>query len=178
MNRLKELRLEHGDKQEDIATLLGVSTMTISRWEKDEELSIKHNQAKQLADYFGIQVSYLLGDSEFRTWAEEDFYHTTGYPLNFSNEPSLEDLGISKEDDEEARNRINETYLRFITDTEKLKTLKSDTLVAFRFIESIRNNLRHGIVKPYSYAWEMDKISFQLLDLLERIEQREKELKD
>lgn len=88
MNRLKELRLEHGDKQEDIATLLGVSTMTISRWEKDEELSIKHNQAKQLADYFGIQVSYLLGDSEFRTWAEEDFYHTTGYPMNLSYEPT------------------------------------------------------------------------------------------
>ncbi|HEP1795070.1 TPA: helix-turn-helix transcriptional regulator [Streptococcus suis] len=88
MNRLKELRLEHGDKQEDIATLLGVSTMTISRWEKDEELSIKHNQAKQLANYFGVQVSYLLGDSNFRTWSEEDFYHTTGYPINLSDEPT------------------------------------------------------------------------------------------
>ncbi|MGE9834141.1 helix-turn-helix transcriptional regulator [Streptococcus orisratti] len=178
MNRLKDLRTEHGDKQEDIAKFLGVSTMTISRWEKDKVLSIKHTHAKKLAEYFGVQVSYLLGESDFRTWAEEDFYHTTGYPMNFHNDPSLEDLGISKEDDEEAKNRISETYLRFITDKEKLKMLKSDTLVALRFIESIRNNLRHGIVKPYSYAWEMDKISFQLLDLLERIEQRETELKD
>ncbi|WP_161950986.1 hypothetical protein, partial [Streptococcus suis] len=93
------------------------------------------------------------------------------------HQSTLEDFDTSKED-EDAQNRVDETYLRFITDTEKLKILKSDTLVAFRFVESIRNNLRHGIVKPYSYAWEMDKISFQLLDLLERIEQREKELKD
>ncbi|MFH6648559.1 helix-turn-helix transcriptional regulator [Streptococcus suis] len=177
MNRLKELRIDHGDKQEDIAKLLGVSTMTISRWEKDKELSLKHSQAKQLAEYFGVQVSYLLGESDFRTWSDEDFFHTTGYPLNMSHQSTLEDFDTSKED-EDAQNRVDETYLRFITDTEKLKILKSDTLVAFRFVESIRNNLRHGIVKPYSYAWEMDKISFQLLDLLERIEQREKELKD
>lgn len=82
----------------------------------------------------------------------------------------------AEKDDEEARNRIEETYLRFITDLERLRTLKSDTLVAIRFIESIQNNLHHGTVKPYSYAWEMEKISSQLLDLLDRIDQRENEL--
>lgn len=176
MNRLKELRKEKGLTQAELAHGIGTTKLTVSNWENEKHV-IKSDKAQALADFFGVSVGYLLGYSDFRTWAEEDFYHTTGYPMNFPNELSLGE-GISEEDDEEARNRINETYLRFITDAEKLKTLKSDTLVAFRFIESIRNNLRHSIVKPYSYAWEMDKISFQLLDLLERIEQREKELKD
>lgn len=89
MNRLKELRQEKNIRQEDLAKAIGVSPMTISRWEKAEDLSaVKTEKAQKLADYFGVQVSYLLGYSDFRTWAEEDFLQTTGYPITMSNEPS------------------------------------------------------------------------------------------
>ncbi|MGM9884822.1 helix-turn-helix domain-containing protein [Streptococcus hyointestinalis] len=87
MNRLKELRQEKKAKQEDLAEVAGVSAMTISRWENGES-TIKSDKAQKLADYFGVQVSYLLGYSDFRTWAEEDFLQTTGYPITMSNEPS------------------------------------------------------------------------------------------
>lgn len=63
MNRLKELRQSKGLKQEDIAKFLGVSTMTISRWEKNNA-DIKFTKAKLLAEYFDVTVPYLLGDSE------------------------------------------------------------------------------------------------------------------
>lgn len=175
MNRIKELRQKEKLTQEELASIIGVTKRTIIAWEKGER-QIKQDKAKALADYFEVQVTYLLGFSNFRTHYEEDFFYTTGYPLNMSEEPTLDELGISEEEDKEARNRIEETYLRFITETDKLKALRSDTLVAIKFIESIRNNLKHGVIKPFSYAWEMDKISSQLLDLIDRIDQREEEL--
>ena len=42
MNRLKELRTRANKTQKQLADILGVSEMTISRWEKEPKLSIKH----------------------------------------------------------------------------------------------------------------------------------------
>ncbi|HFI0327738.1 TPA: helix-turn-helix domain-containing protein [Streptococcus suis] len=87
MNRLKELRQEKKLSQKELAKKIGVHYRTLQNWENGES-QIKPDKAKQLADFFGVQVSYLLGYSDFRTWAEEDFYHTTGYPMNLSYEPT------------------------------------------------------------------------------------------
>ena len=67
-NRIKQLRNDHIPKltQENLANEIGVSKLTISRWE-NEEVQIKPDKAKQLADYFGVSVPYLLGFSDFRT---------------------------------------------------------------------------------------------------------------
>ena len=67
MNRLKELRKQANKTQKDLSELLGVSEMTISRWENEKELSIKHEYAQQLADYFGVGVGYLLGYDDDKT---------------------------------------------------------------------------------------------------------------
>lgn len=63
-NRIKQLRNEHNPKltQENLANEMGVTKLTISRWE-NEEVQIKSDKAKQLADYFGVSVAYLLGYS-------------------------------------------------------------------------------------------------------------------
>ena len=60
MNRLKELRKEKKLTQEDLAGKIGVSKITILRWENGER-QIKQDKAQQLADYFGVSVGYLLG---------------------------------------------------------------------------------------------------------------------
>ena len=64
MNRLKELRKKSKTTQKEIANLLGVSEMTISRWEKETELSIKHEYINKLSDYFNVSVGNLLGDED------------------------------------------------------------------------------------------------------------------
>ena len=61
MNKLQELRKSKGDTQKTLAELLGVSEMTISRWEKEKELKIKYEYTQKLADYFGVSVGHLLG---------------------------------------------------------------------------------------------------------------------
>ena len=67
MNRLKELRKEKGLTQKGLADEIGVSKITVLRWE-NEERQIKIDKAQKLADYFGVSVGYLLG---FGTIEEE-----------------------------------------------------------------------------------------------------------
>lgn len=62
MNRLKELRKQKKLTQENLANEIGVAKITISRWEKGEQ--IKSDKAKQLADYLNVSVAHLLGYSD------------------------------------------------------------------------------------------------------------------
>jgi transcriptional regulator with XRE-family HTH domain len=61
MNKLQELRKNNGDTQKTLAELLGVSEMTISRWEKEKELKIKYDYIQKLAKHFKVSIGYLLG---------------------------------------------------------------------------------------------------------------------
>lgn len=63
MNRIKALRIANKITQDDIAKKLGVSSMSVSRWEKGEA-QIKPDKAQALADYFSVSVGYLLGYSD------------------------------------------------------------------------------------------------------------------
>jgi transcriptional regulator with XRE-family HTH domain len=63
MSKLRELRKAKNMTQSELAKEINVSEKTISRWEKDDTL-MKANKAKELADYFNVSVSYLLGYSD------------------------------------------------------------------------------------------------------------------
>lgn len=71
MNRIKELRTREKCTQKELADLLGITSMTISRWEKEENPAIKHEQAQTLANHFGVSVPYLLGHDELETTLKE-----------------------------------------------------------------------------------------------------------
>lgn len=61
--RLRELRLEKGVSQIEIAKILNMSKMAISHWEKgNSEPSIE--QLKVLARYFDVTIDYLVGFSD------------------------------------------------------------------------------------------------------------------
>lgn len=60
MNRLKQLRQQTGDTQEDVAKAIGVTRRGYQKME-NEESQIKSDKAQQLAKYFGVSVGYLLG---------------------------------------------------------------------------------------------------------------------
>lgn len=66
MNRLKELRQEKKLSQKELAENIGVHYRTLQNWENGES-QIKPEKSKQLAEFFGVSVGYLLGyvdDSE------------------------------------------------------------------------------------------------------------------
>ncbi|HFI0327359.1 TPA: helix-turn-helix domain-containing protein [Streptococcus suis] len=65
MNRLKILRKEKGETQDQVAEIAGVSKRSYIYWENGER-QIKPDKAQALADHFGVPVGYLLGYSDFR----------------------------------------------------------------------------------------------------------------
>lgn len=189
-NRIKQLRNEHIPKltQENLANEMGVTKLTISRWE-NEEVQIKPDKAKELADFFNVDVGYLLGYNK----AHERVYELFGYhpekgstgistldeiieKANFNLSDNNKSLDDFDENNSIYSELVEDHYLRFIKDKKTLDQLTSDTLVAIKFIESIQNNLLHGRVRPNSLAWEMEKVSSKLLDLYNTIEQRKGEL--
>ena len=60
MNRLKQLRQQTGDTQEDVAKVIGVTRRGYQKM-GNEESQIKSDKAQKLAKYFGVSVGYLLG---------------------------------------------------------------------------------------------------------------------
>lgn len=63
MKRLKELRIQRGLTQTQVGDLIGVSCVTIARYEAgDREPS--NAKISTLADYFGVTVDYLMGRDE------------------------------------------------------------------------------------------------------------------
>lgn len=167
MSRLKELRIKRELTQQQLVDELNetfphnekpFSKMNISNWENGKH-NIKPEKAQQLADYFGVSVGYLLGYDDI---TKVDVTDVETFKL------------FEKVVDEQTK----EFGLKEITDIEQLKELKSDALIALKFIESIRNSLTIGVIKPYSYPWKMEEISNILLDLLTTIERREQELAD
>lgn len=62
MNNLKWLRKQKGLTQEELASELGITKRGYQRIEA-EEVQIKPQKLKALADYFGVSEGYILGYS-------------------------------------------------------------------------------------------------------------------
>ena len=63
MNRIKELRKQKKVTQEEVAEAIGVTRRGFQKWENGEsQITLKN--ASQLADYFGVPLTYLLNQEE------------------------------------------------------------------------------------------------------------------
>lgn len=65
--RLKELRIEKGKTQEQLAKDLGTTDVSISRYEAGAR-EPKSDILNALADYFGVSTDYLLGRTNERNY--------------------------------------------------------------------------------------------------------------
>ena len=65
-SRLKELRMERGIRQDDLAELMGVTVGTVSKWERDIRKP-DFPMLDKLCDEFKVTIGYLLGEDESRT---------------------------------------------------------------------------------------------------------------
>ena len=63
MNRLRELRKRKGLTQSDLAEKLGVTSMSISRYENGKD-EINNKNLKKLSEIFDVSIDYLLGNTE------------------------------------------------------------------------------------------------------------------
>lgn len=64
MNRLKELRVQHGYKtQQDLAKVLFVNQTAVSQWERGVTVPSSQMLVK-LSDLYGVSIDYMLGSDD------------------------------------------------------------------------------------------------------------------
>ena len=66
MIRLKELRLEKGLSQEDVAQYLGITQQAYANYERGARQADYENLRK-LSEIFGTTIDYILGKSDIRS---------------------------------------------------------------------------------------------------------------
>ena len=71
MNRLKELRLEKGLLQSDVAKILGKTDRDVGLYERGERV-IATDVFAQLSDFFNCSIDYLLGKTDIRKNEKQD----------------------------------------------------------------------------------------------------------
>lgn len=155
-NRLKSLRKEVGLSQGELAEEVGVSYRTIQNWENGVN-QIKPDKAQLLADYFYVDVAYLLGFSPFRNRQEEDFYYTTGYPISLGPTPRDED---NKEDNNEYNVVKITPHNTALSDEELMKLPKEERQI---YIKEQFKNLEVQIASVNEKLSELSKISTESL---------------
>ncbi len=65
MNRIKELRQEKKLTQKELANLLGVNMVTLSRYENNNR-NPKIDKLEKMSDIFGVTVEYITGESDLK----------------------------------------------------------------------------------------------------------------
>ena len=109
LNRLKDLRIEKGLLQSDIAKIINKSERTVGFYESGER-DMNTETLAILADFFNCSIDYLLGKSDIRN------------PEEFNNDDLH--IALSKEDkgviSDELKNKITE-YAKFVIEQEKNK---------------------------------------------------------
>ena len=63
--RLKSLRYEYNETQQDVAAVLHIQRPTYTMYEKGSVLP-PYDKLKKLAEHFDVSVEYLMGESSFR----------------------------------------------------------------------------------------------------------------
>lgn len=68
--RLRSLRLEKDMTQEDVASYFGLHKTRISQYELNKRQA-DDDMKKKLAEFFGVSLDYLMGNTDIRESADE-----------------------------------------------------------------------------------------------------------
>ncbi|MDY2963800.1 helix-turn-helix transcriptional regulator [Streptococcus dysgalactiae] len=158
MNRLKELRKEKGLTQVELAHEIGTTKLTVSNWENEKHV-IKSDKAQSLADYFGVSVGYLLG--------YEDKEAGRFFSALVSAGKDRGDGIISLGDKELGAFVIDYSVLdniENIDSIEELDELSTDTLLANRLLDRLKEKMIKSNIVDKEYNLEIEKVMNWLID--------------
>lgn len=111
MNRLKELRLEKGLLQSDIAKIIDKSDRIVGFYETGER-DMSTETLSNLADFFYVSIDYLLGKSDIRNPIKID-------DTSFANHNGIDTSGLDKEEIDEIKKQVE--YMRWKKEQNKKK---------------------------------------------------------
>ena len=123
LRKEKSLQNKKNILQEDVAAALGVTKMTVSRWENGKVIP-SGNKLEKLANYYSVSPSYILGYSdELMTFnSGEEFEKARQNLLDeySSDKRQVKEKGIDlrKVFEEIKKNGFNPTSLEYLEDYE------------------------------------------------------------
>jgi len=107
-NRLRELRIEKGLLQKDLAEILQITQQTISLYESNQREPDNQTLIK-IANYFNVSVDYLLN----RTNIKNIYNEIPKTSINISDYHTLDKLGLPKEAIREIEDYIEYIILKY-----------------------------------------------------------------
>lgn len=111
MNRLRELRIDRGLLQYDIAKVIDKSDRVVGFYETgDRDMST--DTLSKLADFFNVSIDYLLGKSEIRKPIDIN-------NVSFANNNGINTTGLNKEEIDEIKKQVE--YMRWKKEQNKKK---------------------------------------------------------
>ena len=111
MNRLKELRLEKGLLQSDIAKIIDKSDRIVGFYETGER-DMSTDTLSKLADFFNVSIDYLLGKSDIKKTVDVN-------NVSFANNNGIDTAGLNKEEIDEIKKQVE--YMRWKKEQDKKK---------------------------------------------------------
>ena len=134
MNRIKELRKQKKVTQEEVAEAIGVTRRGFQKWENGEsQITLKN--ATQLADYFGVPLTYLLNQEE--EWEKLQKLH--------------QKLPTVKEFDEALFKKQEKRFKRFVqfVSDEEMKIKDRDLVLIFNLLVSSDETFGVNQIYPF-----------------------------
>ncbi|CYV81903.1 helix-turn-helix domain-containing protein [Streptococcus suis] len=154
MNRLKILRKEKGETQDQVAEVAGVSKRSYIYWENGER-QIKPDKAQALADHFGVSVGYLLGYSEYEKTTD---IKNLVYDTPYGGAAGIVYDEIAKKIGEKRMKRFLENTLSnefiqfsmFDNDNNLMHTKEAEMILLFELLDNSDKQLVFDLIKSLS----------------------------
>lgn len=142
-NRLKKLRKENGMTLDKLSEGTGISRATLNRYENGDS-EPKQATWQQLADFFGVTISYIMGltDQKFKK-TYDDMMDLTGKPLfdkydgKFNTQSAIYEIVESRAKKIPGSNNLDFFYLIKLTDP-TTEDIRYSVFRAIFYIDSLK----------------------------------------
>lgn len=101
--RIKRLREEHGESQEDLARLVGYKKQAISHWETNGKVP-RGKVLSILAQHYNTSSDFLLG-------MDHDFHRLEDFTISSDERKLLEHYRLMKEFQKDTMHKVAETIV-------------------------------------------------------------------
>lgn len=153
---MRKLRQSRGNRQEDLATHLGVSAQSVSKWERGENLP-DLTLIPAIASYYDVTVDDLLGVGEVRKQEKIDWYFAESKRL-LRDGKTGENIELMRKAVKEFPNEhklISQLAFALFYHVDKDKAMCSEAIKLDERIlrESTDINLRGNSIKRLCYSY-------------------------